>query len=47
VCVLDVQDCGLSAVFLVAVASFLEDSQDDVTLPRPKHKRNRVVFSAS
>jgi hypothetical protein len=30
--VLDFQDCSLSAVFLVAVASFIEDSQDDVCL---------------
>jgi hypothetical protein len=30
VAVLDVQDCNLTAVFLVAVSSFLDDSQDDV-----------------
>jgi hypothetical protein len=30
VTILDLQDCSLSAVFLVALAAFLDDSQDDV-----------------
>ena len=42
---LDVQDCGLSAVFLVAVASFLEDSQDDVMLPA--HNTSEIVIAIS
>jgi hypothetical protein len=33
VTILDMQDCNLSAVFLVALAAFIEDSHDDVISP--------------
>lgn len=38
VTILDMQDCNLSAVFLVALAAFIEDSHDDViSPPKPPH----------